>query len=135
MDIRDRINSGETVKTATLSAARDWIPTGNVANEDPALIAQDWANLKNTMWNYVGIVRTESRLKRALEDLRHMFSRIEEFYRETPVSKDIISLFHGTQAAIMVAEAALRNPNSIGCHLIRTEGSIRKSPALRINNL
>jgi L-aspartate oxidase len=135
MDIKERISSGETVKTTTLASARDWIPTGNVANEDPALIAQDWANLKNTMWNYVGIVRTESRLKRALEDLRHMFLRIEEFYRETPVSKDIISLFHGTQAAIMVAEAALRNPISIGCHLIRNEGYARTSPTLRISDM
>ena len=88
-------------------------------NEDPALIAQDWMSIKNTMWNYVGIVRTVPRLKRAIGDLRHMYLRIEEFYKETPVSKDIISLFHGTQSAIMVAEAALRNTQSIGCHLIR----------------
>ena len=74
--------------------------------------------IKNTMWNYVGIVRTSARLKRAIEDMRHMYQRIEEFYKETPISKDIISLFHGTQSAIMVAEAALRNRTSIGCHYI-----------------
>jgi L-aspartate oxidase len=116
-----------------LTAVRDWIPTGNVENEDPALIAQDWMSIKSTMWNYVGIVRTMPRLKRAIEDLRHMHLRIEDFYKETPVSKDIISLFHGMQSAIMVAEAATRNPSSIGCHLIRTEGSSRPSPALGTN--
>jgi len=132
-DIVERINQGETVPANMLTAVRDWIPTGNVENEDPALIAQDWMSIKSTMWNYVGIVRTMPRLKRAIEDLRHMHLRIEDFYKETPVSKDIISLFHGMQSAIMVAEAATRNPSSIGCHLIRTEGSSRPSPALGMN--
>ncbi len=135
-DIAARIHSGETVKTSVLSLVRDWIPTGTVENEDPALIAQDWMAIKNTMWNYVGIVRTTPRLKRAIEDMRHMYLRIEEFYKETPVSKDIISLFHGTQSAIMVAEAALRNRTSIGCHYIApSKGSDRSFPAIRGNDL
>ena len=135
-DIMDRINSGKTVSTSVLGSAREWIPTGNVENEDPALIAQDWMSIKNTMWNYVGIVRTTSRLKRAIEDMRHMYLRIEEFYKETPVSKDIISLFHGTQSAIMVAEAALRNRISIGCHfIVPAKDSDRSFPAIRGDDL
>ncbi|MBN1636334.1 MAG: FAD-binding protein, partial [Deltaproteobacteria bacterium] len=133
-DIAGRIYLGETVKTKMLHSARDWISTGNVENEDPALIAQDWITLKSTMWNYVGIVRTQPRLKRAIEDLRHMYLRLDDFYKETPLSKDIISLFLGLQSAIMVAEAALRNNRSIGCHLIRTsQGSDKDFPALSSN--
>lgn len=135
-DIAENIHSGRVVDVKMLQSARHWIPTGTVENEDPALIAQDWVSIKSTMWNYVGIVRTRPRLKIAIEDLRHMYLRIEEFYKETPVSKDIISLFHGAQAAIMVADAALRNRNSIGCHLIRTsKGSSRSFPAMRRNYL
>ncbi|MEA2102293.1 MAG: FAD-dependent oxidoreductase [Thermodesulfobacteriota bacterium] len=131
MDIKKRIDSGDTTQAPMMHSVRDWIPTGNVENEDPALLAQDWMSLKSTMWNYVGIVRTTPRLKRALEDLRHMYLRINDFYRETPVSKDIISLFHGTQSAIMVADAALRNKSSIGCHFIRqSKGSSRSFPAM-----
>ena len=133
-DIAGRINSGETIRTGMLHSVRDWILTGNVENEDPALIAQDWVSIKSTMWNYVGIVRTRQRLKIAIEDLRHMYLRIEDFYRETPVSKDIISLFHGTQAAILVADAALRNRDSIGCHFLRDHtGSARSYPAMTRN--
>jgi L-aspartate oxidase len=136
LDIAESIHSGRMVDVTMLRSARNWIPTGTVENEDPALIAQDWVSIKSTMWNYVGIVRTRPRLKIAIEDLRHMYLRIEEFYKETPVSKDIISLFHGAQAAIMVADAALRNRNSIGCHLIRTsKGSSRSFPAMRRNYL
>lgn len=133
-NIADNINSGYTVDVKTLKSARDWIPTGTVENEDPALIAQDWMSIKSTMWNYVGIVRTRPRLKIAIEDLRHMYLRIEEFYKETPVSKNIISLFHGAQAAILVADAAWRNKNSIGCHLIRdSKGSSKSHPAMMRN--
>ncbi len=132
IDITERINAGKTVSASVLGSARDWIPAGNVENEDPALIAQDWMAIKNTMWNYVGIVRTPPRLKRAIEDMRHMYLRIEEFYKETPVSKDIISLFQGTQSAIMVAEAALRNRTSIGCHYIAPSRGLEGNfPAIR----
>ncbi len=135
-DIAVKIHTGETIGFKMLKSVRDWIPTGNVANEDPALIAQDWTSIKSTMWNYVGIVRTRQRLKIAIEDLRHMYLRIEDFYRETPVSKDIISLFHGTQAAILVADSALRNHKSIGCHFLRDhKGSARSYPALRHDDI
>ncbi|MBN2297573.1 MAG: FAD-dependent oxidoreductase [Deltaproteobacteria bacterium] len=133
-DIAGNINSGCTIDAKTLRSTRDWIATGTVENEDPALIAQDWVTIKSTMWNYVGIVRTRPRMKIAIEALRHMYLRIEEFYKEIPVSKDIISLFNGIQSAILVAEAALRNRESIGCHLIKTsKGSTKSYPAMRRN--
>ncbi|ACV68661.1 L-aspartate oxidase [Desulfohalobium retbaense] len=94
----------------------DWVCPGYNHNEDPALIAQDWATIRNTMWNYVGITRTTPRLKRAFEDLRALNKRIHDFYRETPISKPLIDLFHGCQAAYVVTNAALRNKQSIGCH-------------------
>lgn len=135
-DLAQRIHTGETIGFAMLKSVRDWIPTGKVENEDPALIAQDWVSIKSTMWNYVGIVRTRQRLKIAIEDLRHMYLRIEEFYRETPVSKDIISLFHGTQSAILVADAAYRNRRSIGCHFLRDHKDAPRSyPAMRHNDI
>ena len=119
-DIVKSISSGEKINNEIFNNLRDWIPTGKLENEDTALIAQDWMSIKHTMWNYVGIVRTIPRLRRAIEDLRHMYIRIEDFYKETVVSKDIVSLFHGVQSAIMVAESAYRNRNAIGCHNIKT---------------
>lgn len=118
-DIVKRVNSDEKLSNKIFSSVRDWIHSRKLENEDPALIAQDWMSIKNTMWNYVGIVRTIPRLRRAIEDLRHMYIRIEDFYKETVVSKDIVSLFHGIQSAIMVAEAAYRNRKAAGCHNIK----------------
>lgn len=94
----------------------DWKFLGSKQNEDPVLIAQDWATIKHTMWNYAGINRTSSRLKRGFEDLRNLNKRLHDFYKETAISRSIVELFHGCQAAYIITTSALRNKQSIGCH-------------------
>ena len=95
---------------------RDWEPSGDEHNDDPALIAQDWATIRNTMWNYVGITRTSPRLARAFEDLRDLSRHLHTFYRTTPLSRPIVDLFHGCQTAYLITQAALRNTGNVGCH-------------------
>ncbi len=97
-------------------AIPDWKAPGDAANEDPALLQQDWATIRNTMWNYVGIVRTTARLARAVADLRDLEKRILRFYQVTRISKEIVDLFHGVRAAHAIATAAFKNPVSKGCH-------------------
>jgi len=99
-----------------VSSIPDWESPGTESNEDPALIAQDWASIRHTMWNYVGVTRTTRRLNRAFNDLRNIYKDIQDFYQKTPLSKPIVDLFHGCQAAYIIAMAALRNKKSIGCH-------------------
>lgn len=94
----------------------DWEPLDTTHNEDPALIAQDWSTIRNTMWNYVGISRSTSRLARAFSDLRNLYKDLVDFYKATPVSKPIIDLMHGCQAAYIITLAAMRNRESKGCH-------------------
>ena len=103
---------------AQCAAVVDWEPVLGPSNEDPALIAQDWSAIRHTMWNYVGIIRTAERLERAVADLRHQLTRLTSFYRTTPVSAALVDLFHGCTTAGLIADAALRNPNSVGCHYI-----------------
>jgi L-aspartate oxidase len=114
--IAKRLGKRRALSKRLQDSIPDWSNPGNNNNEDPALIAQDWSTIKHTMWNYVGIVRTTSRLKRAREDLHNLSKRLYEFYRNTPISKSLIDLFHGCQCAIIVTDAALRNPKTIGCH-------------------
>ncbi|MDQ1265173.1 MAG: L-aspartate oxidase [Bacteroidota bacterium] len=86
---------------------------------DPALIAQDWLNIKNTMWNYVGLVRTRQRLLRASTILRHLQSEIEQFYQKAKMNKSIIELRNGVQTAIALTSATMEAPKSLGCHYIQ----------------
>ncbi len=100
----------------TRSSIPDWHFLGNKQNEDPVLIAQDWATIKNTMWNYVGINRTSARLNRGFEDMRNLNKRLHDFYKETAISKPLVELFHGCHAAYIITTAAMRNKQSLGCH-------------------
>ena len=99
-----------------LGTIPDWKPPGDENLEDPALILQDWTIIQHTMWNYVGIVRTYDRLKRALADMQHLGTRLTKYYHEATISKSMVELFHGQQMASLVASAAIRNPRSIGAH-------------------
>lgn len=93
----------------------DWVAPGDSV-ADMALIAQDWSALRHTMWNYVGITRSSSRLHRAFEDLRFLTKNVTDFYKKTTLSKPLVDLFHGCQTAYIISIAALLNKKSVGCH-------------------
>jgi len=101
----------------------DWVPPKRIEerNNDPLLILQDWNNLRTTMWNYVGIIRTPERLVRAVSDLRNLRIRISDYYRNTIVSKAKVELRNGVTVANVIAEFARRNDKSIGSHFVQEE--------------
>ncbi|MBE1237014.1 L-aspartate oxidase [Phaeovibrio sulfidiphilus] len=116
-DVSARIERGELSEDrAVHEAIGNWEHSGTERNDDPALIAQDWATIRNAMWNYVGIRRTTARLNRAFDELRDLSRTLNAFYKSTPLSKPLIDLFHGCQTACLITEAALRNKTSLGCH-------------------
>ncbi len=115
-DIAKVLKTAPCISERLFGSIPDWEHTGNERNDDPALIAQDWASIHNTMWNYVGILRTEGRLRRAFADLRDLSSHLHDFYRYTPLSMPLLKLFHGCETAYLITQSALRNKNSVGCH-------------------
>jgi L-aspartate oxidase len=68
--IREKLGANGAIAESLLGAMPDWQPRETQNVEDPALILQDWTAIQHTMWNYVGIVRTSERLKRAVADMR-----------------------------------------------------------------
>jgi len=83
---------------------------------DPLLIDQDWGLIRSTLWNYAGIVRTGTRLVRAKADLHYLNHRIERFYHEASLSRELLELRSGILCARLILNAALQNPESRGCH-------------------
>jgi L-aspartate oxidase len=68
------------------------------------------------MWHYVGLVRSGDRLSRAIRELRHLQNEIEMFYRRTKLSDGLIGLRNAIEAALIIAQAARHNRQSLGCH-------------------
>lgn len=106
------------IPNALANAILDWQDEGDDKRDDPALVAHDWTTIRSTMWNYVGIARTKARMQRAFEDMRVLVRNIHEFYKNTHISSQLVNLFHGSQTAYVITQAAMRNPVSTGCHFI-----------------
>ncbi len=116
--IARRLSRGRKAPRKLKDSIPDWHSPPHGEAPDPALIAQDWGAIRNTMWNYVSITRTEQRLKRATSELRNLYGNLIEFYKRTPICKPLVELFHGSYASYIIAMSALRNKESKGCHYV-----------------
>ncbi|NNM43024.1 MAG: hypothetical protein HKM07_01610 [Chlamydiae bacterium] len=83
---------------------------------DSALIQQDWMTIKQTMWNYVGLQRDGTRLRRALKMLDELSLQIKDFYEHATLTPELLGLRNGVQTALLITQGAYRNKNSLGCH-------------------
>jgi len=114
-----RAAAAEAAGAAPPPPVPDWRPEHEPV--DPALIAQDWMVVRHTMWNYVGLLRSEKRLERAGRILSELRVEIEEFYRRGTMSDALVGLRNGVQTALQIHRAASDNHVSRGCHY-REEG-------------
>jgi L-aspartate oxidase len=86
------------------------------AQVEPSFLTQDWLTLKHTMWNYVGLIKTDARLSRAEGILIELARGIDVFYRKAKLSDSLIGLRHASLVALRVLEACKANPRSQGCY-------------------
>ncbi len=110
------IRGGSAASKLSESDVPPWDESELVYDADPSLIQADMQSIRNLMWHYVGIIRSEYRLKRAIRELRHLWLEIEEFYRKTRLSDGLIGLRNSVLVGLVVARAAKRNVSSVGCH-------------------
>ncbi len=100
-------------------APRAWRSPAKAA--DPLLIRQDLQLIRQTMWNYAGIVRSARRLARARRILLELREDIQTFYRDCRPTRELIELRNAIQTALLVVHAATLNPVSKGCHFVAPE--------------
>lgn len=93
-----------------------WDESGLTHDSDPALIQGDMQTIQNIMWHYVGLIRSGSRLARAIRELRHLQNEVETFYQKTKLSDGLIGLRNAVEVALIIAHAAYHNRQSRGCH-------------------
>jgi L-aspartate oxidase len=87
--------------------------------DEEILIKDNWDAIRRIMWNYVGIVRKESRLKLALKKIKLVRKEIEDHYTNYLVTTNMIELRNISLMAELVIKATLRRKESRGLHFIR----------------
>jgi len=102
-----------------LPEPRPWLSPEKLA--DPGLIRQDLQLIRQTMWNYAGIIRSPRRLARARRILLELREDIQAFYRDCRPTPELIELRNAVQTALLVVHAAALNPVSRGGHYVVAE--------------
>ena len=94
----------------------EWDETNTFNTKEWILISHNRDELAQIMWDYVGIVRSDLRLKRALRRLTLLYEEIEEFYERTSVSVPLCELRNLTSVAYLIIKFAMNRTENRGLH-------------------
>lgn len=93
-----------------------WNDEGTMSNEEKVLISQDVKEVGQIMSTYVGIVRSDLRLRRAWERLDLLFEETEDLFKRVRPTKDICELRNMINIGYLITRQALERKESRGLH-------------------
>ena len=103
-------------KTEFCEGVPDWDDEGTVQPNEMVLISSNLNELQSVMSNYVGIVRSDQRLKRALDRLRILYGETEAMYERAVPSTRICELRNLISVAYLIVKFSMARKESVGLH-------------------
>jgi L-aspartate oxidase len=110
------IASGWDGESSPMPQVAPWNDRGVFNVEEWIVIEHDRREIQQIMWDLVGIVRSNVRLLRAQRRLRLIRDEIEEYFRRTKITLELLELRNTAETALLIVEGAIARKESRGLH-------------------
>jgi L-aspartate oxidase len=100
----------------TPRALPQWDDSRVRVSDEAVVIQHSWHALRRLMWDYVGIVRTNRRLKRAANHISVLEQEVDDYYASFTITKELLELRNLTLVAKLMVDCAQRRKESRGLH-------------------
>jgi L-aspartate oxidase len=96
----------------------EWVNGDPPGSDEQVVLSHAWDEIRRVMWNYVGIVRSEHRLKRALARVENIRQEIDDYWWRNRVSNDVLEVRNLAAVAWLTINCAMSRKESRGIHFM-----------------
>lgn len=93
-----------------------WDDSGTTDSDEVSLVSHNWDEIRRFMWDYVGVVRSNKRLERALRRIENIQKEIRDYYWDFKVTSDLIELRNIATVSELIIKCAMKRKESRGLH-------------------
>jgi len=111
-NINDFMKSGNILSTDI----PPWDDSGTLSADEKVSIVHSKKELKQLMWDYVGIVRSDLRLECAARRIKNLYNEVEDYYKKTKIFSDLIELRNLITCCHLIVKSAQLRKESRGLH-------------------